>query len=51
MKLAKKARIRAKQIDRAKRIYQTMSEAVKDLAFAKVHATVQKRWKKRGYNF
>lgn len=51
MKLAKKGRIRAKQIARNKARHDAMTDTQKDRAFAKVHKAVKGQWTKRGFNF
>lgn len=51
MTLAKKKRIRAKQIGRNKRTFDAMSNEQIERAFERVQSAVKNWWKKRGFNF
>lgn len=51
MTLAKKKRIRAKQIGRNKRTFEAMSNEQIERAFERVQSAVKNWWKKRGFNF
>ncbi len=51
MTLAKKKRIRAKQIGRNKRTFDAMSNEQIERAFERVQSAVKKWWKKKGLIF
>lgn len=51
MTLAKKKRIRAKQIGRNKRRFEAMTDEQIGRAFERVQSAVKKWWKKRGLIF
>lgn len=51
MKLAKKARIRAKQIQRSKAEFEQMPEIKKDWVFERTYQSVRKRYAKKGLIF
>lgn len=51
MKLAKKARIRAKQIRAGKRKFEKMTDEQMEVVFGKVFRQVKKFWAKRGFHF
>lgn len=51
MKLAKKKRIRSKQIGRNKRLFAAMTDEQIEAAFKKLAATVRFYWAKRGILF